>query len=178
MSKDIIRKIMMVDEFKEYKGKILLNKKSGLAKKLKDINKDKTITEFEEKQNSKEVIKESNYIKLKDKKLKRNIKILKNLNLIDIIKSFFCFKDARTKLIDLCDKIIKEDICIDRVLSRLYNLEKFYCLIETEEFNKCKLNRKEEFKKINYYLSQINDEMKKNNNNKIEKNQKNNTQIK
>jgi len=178
MSKDIIRKIMMVDEFKEYKGKILLNKKSGLAKKLKDIDKDKTITEFEEKQNSKEVINESNYIKLKEKKLKRNIKILKNLNLFDIIKSFFCFKDVRTKLIDLCDKIIKEDICIDRILGRLYNLEKFYCLIQNEENNKCKLNRKEEFKKINHHLSQINDEVKKNINNKIEKSQKDNMQIK
>jgi len=178
MSKDIIRKIMLVDEYKEYKGKISHSKKSGLVKKLKDIDKDKIITELEEKQNSKEFIKESNYIKLKDKKLKRNIKILKNLNLIDIIKSFFCFKDSRTKLIDLCDKIIKEDICIDRILSRLYNLEKFYCIIETEEFNKCKLNRKEEFKKINYYLSQINNEIKNNNNKKIEKNQKDNTQIK
>ena len=117
----------MLDACKEYKGKISLSKKSGLVKKLKNIDKDKTITEFEEKQNSREVIKESNNIKLKDKKIKeRNIKILKNLNLFDIIKSFFCFKDVRTKIIDLCNRIIKEDICIDRILSRLYNLEKVY----------------------------------------------------
>ena len=41
MNKDIIRKIMILDGFKEYKEKISLNKKSGLVKKLKDIDKDK-----------------------------------------------------------------------------------------------------------------------------------------
>ena len=40
---------MLVDEYKEYKGKISLSKKSGLVKKLKVIDKDKTITELEEK---------------------------------------------------------------------------------------------------------------------------------
>ena len=179
MSKDIIRKIMMLDTCKEFKGKISLSKKSGLNKKLKNIDKDKTITEFEEKQNSKEVIKESNNIKLKDKKLKeKNIKILKNLNFFDVIKSFFCFKDIRTKVIDLCNRIIKEDICIDRILGRLYNLEKIYNLIENEENDKCKLNRKEEFKKINDYLIKINYEIKKRISSKREKNQKENTQIK
>ena len=176
MSKDIIRKIMMLDTCKEFKGKISLSKKSGLNKKLKNIDKDKTITEFEEKQNSKEVIKESNNIKLKDKKLKeKNIKVLKTLNFFDIIKSFFCFKDVRTKLIDLCNRIIKEDICIDRILSRLYNLEKIYYLVENEEYGKCKLNRKEEFKKINDYLIKIHYEIKKRNNSKRENSQKENT---
>ena len=150
MNKDIIRKIMTVDGFKEDKGKISLSKKNGLNKKLKNIDKDKTLTEFEDKQNSKEVIKESNNIKLKNKKLKeRNIKVFKNLNIFDIIKSFFCFKDAKTKLIDLCNKIIIEDFCIDRVLSRLYDLEKIYSLIENQEYDKCKLNRKKDFKKVN-----------------------------
>ena len=43
MNKDIIRKIMILDGFKEYKRKISLNKKSGLVKKLKDIDKDKNL---------------------------------------------------------------------------------------------------------------------------------------
>ena len=174
MSTDIIRKIMMVDINTEFKGKISLNQKDGLVKKLKDIDKDETISEFEENQNNKEVINESNNIKLKE----RNIKVLKNINLIHIIKSFFCFKDVRTKLIDLCNKIIKEDICIDRILSRFYNLEKVYCLMENKEYDSCKLNRKEEFKKINDYLFQINYEVKKSNNSKSEKKKKENTQIK
>jgi len=133
MNKDIIRNIMAMDGFKEYKGKILFNIERRLVKKLKDIDKDKTASEFEEKQNSKDIIKQSNNIKLEDKKLKeRNIKVLKNLQFFDIIKSFFCYKDVKTKLIDLCNRIINEDICIDRILNRLYNLEKIYYLIENK----------------------------------------------
>ena len=157
MNKDIIRNILTLDGFKEYKGKISHRKKNELVKKIKDIDKDKTISEFKEKQNSKEVIKQSNNIELKDKIAKeRKIKVLKNLKFFDIIKSLFCFKDAKTKLIDLCNKIINEDICIDRILSRLYNLEKIYSLIKYKEYDKCKLNRKEDIKKINDYLFKIN----------------------
>ena len=132
MNNDIIRKIMMVDICKEFKGNLSLSQKGGLVKKIKDIDKDKTISEFEEKQNSKEVIKESsNNNKLKDKKLKE--RKLENLNFYEIIKSFFCFKDVKTKLINFCNRIIKEDICIDRILSRLYNLEKIYYLMEIKD---------------------------------------------
>jgi hypothetical protein len=179
MNKDIIREIMMVKGPKEYKGKISLSKNSGKVQKLKNIEKDKTISEFDIKQNSKEVINESNNINLKDKKLKEsNINILKNIKFFDIIKSFFCFKDINSKLIDLCNKIINEDVCIDRILSRLYNLEKIYSLIKKEKYNKCKLNRKEEFKKIEDYLFRISPGIKKNINNNNEKNKKENTQIK
>jgi len=179
MNKDIIRKIMILDGFKEYKGKISHSKKSGLIKKIRDIDEDKTISGFKEKQNSKEVIKESNSIKLKDKKLKeRNIKVLKKLKFFDIIKSFFCFKDTKTKLIDLCNRIINEDICIDRILSRLYNLEKIYSLIKYKEYDKCKLNRKVDIKKANDYIFLINFETERNINNKKEKYNKENYQIK
>ena len=169
MNKDIIRKIMMVNEFKEFKGKFSHYNKNGLVKSLKDNdkNKDKSISVFDDKQNSKEVIKESYSIQLKDVILnERNIKVLKNIKLFNIIKSFFCFKDLKSKLIDLCNKIINEDICIDRILSRLYNLEKVYSLIENEEFLKCALNRNEEFQKINNYLFQISYGIEGNINNK------------
>jgi len=49
MNNDIIRKIMMVDICKEFKGNLSLSQKGGLVKKIKDIDKDKTISEFEEK---------------------------------------------------------------------------------------------------------------------------------
>ena len=179
MNKDIIRKIMALDGFKEDKRKISFSKKSGLSKKLKDIDKDKTILEEKEKQNSIEILKESNNIKLNDKKLKeRNIKVLKNIKFFDIIKSFFCFKDAKTKLIDLCNRIINEDICIDRILNRLYNLEKNYSLIKNQEYDKYKFKRKEEIRKINDYIFQINYETGRSINNKKEKLKKENYQIK
>jgi len=177
MNKDIIREIIMEKNFKEYKGNISLCKKSGISQKLKNIDKDKTNSEYDVKQNSKEIIKESNNIKLKDKKLKeRNINAFKNLTFFDIIKSFFCFKDIKTKLIDLCNKVINEDICIDRILGRLYILEKIYSLIEKEKYGKCKFNKKEEFKKIKNYLYQINHGIKINN--KSEKSKKENIKIK
>ena len=93
-----------------------------------------------------------------------------------IIKSFFCFKDIKTKLIDLCNKVINEDICIDRILGRLYILEKIYSLIEKEKYGKCKFNKKEEFKKIKNYLYQINHGIKINN--KSERSKKENIKIK
>ena len=145
MNIDIIRRIMTVNGIKEDKGKISLSKKSELNKKLKDIDKDKTFSEFEEKQNSKEII---------------------------------AIKDTKTKLIDLCNKIINEDFCIDRILSRLNNLEKIYSLIENQEYDKCNLNRKKDFKKVNGYLFQINYEAKRSINNKREKWKKENSQIK
>ena len=105
MNKDIIRNIMIMDGFKEC-SKISFNKKSLLNQKLNNINKDKTTSDFEEKQNSKEFINLNN-IKLKDKKLKeRKIKVLKNLNCFDIIKSFFCFKNAKKKLLNYFDNKI------------------------------------------------------------------------
>ena len=179
MNKDIIRKIMKMDGFNECKKEILFSKKNGLLKKLKDIDKNKTFSQSKEKQNSKEILKESNDIKLKEKILKeRNIKVLKNLNFFYIIKSFFCFKDIKTKLIDLCNRIINEDICIDRILGRLYNLEKIYFLMEKRKYNKHKLNRKEDIQKVNNYIYQINYESKRKNINKKEKWLKENSQIK
>ena len=51
-------------------------------------------------------------------------KLIKDINYFHIIKSYFCFKDKKTKMINLCHNIITKDICIERILERLYNLEK------------------------------------------------------
>jgi len=49
--------------------------------------------------------------------------IIKKINFLYIIKSFFCFNDKKTNLIDLCHSVVTDDISIDRILERLYNLE-------------------------------------------------------
>ena len=88
MKKDIIRKLLIVNDCKVHKENFSLIKKSELMIKLKDSSKDKTLSEFEGNQNSKQILKESNNEKLKNIKLKeRNIKTLKNLKLFVIIKS-------------------------------------------------------------------------------------------
>ena len=59
---------------------------------------------------------------LSNKKI--NADIISNLNYFHIFKSYFCFKDKKTKLINKCHELVTEDICIERILSRLYELEK------------------------------------------------------
>ena len=61
------------------------------------------------------------------------ISVIKDLNLIYIIKSFFCFQDKKVKLINMCNDIINKEICIERVLKRLYILQSIYNVIIEEE---------------------------------------------
>ena len=91
---------------------------------------------FEEKVNSKSSLETDN----KDLNLefenedKNMIKVMKNLNFINIIKSFFCFKDKKLKLINLSSDIVKKEICVERILRRIYILENEYnSLIEGDK---------------------------------------------
>ena len=60
--------------------------------------------------------------------------VMKNLKFIYIIKSFFCCKDKKMKLIKLCDEIINKDICIERILKRFYLLENEFDILRNEKF--------------------------------------------
>ena len=60
----------------------------------------------------------------KIKQIKINNRYLDKVNYFHILKSYFCFKDKKTEMINLCNNIIKEDMCIERILERFYNLEK------------------------------------------------------
>ena len=51
-----------------------------------------------------------------------NVKIMENLGYCDIIGSFICC-NKKTKLINLCDELIKKDLCIQQIFGRLYELE-------------------------------------------------------
>ena len=42
----------------------------------------------------------------------------------NFIKSIFCYKDKKSKLINICKELVDEDICIDKILKRFYELEK------------------------------------------------------
>ena len=59
---------------------------------------------------------------------------MKKLNTLAIIKSFFCFKDKKIKLINLCNDIIEKDICIERILKRLYLIENEFDILRNEKF--------------------------------------------
>ena len=62
----------------------------------------------------------------KMKKVIENNKELKKINYFHILISYLCFKTKKTEIINLCDDIITEDLCVERILKRFYNLERLY----------------------------------------------------
>ncbi len=52
-----------------------------------------------------------------------NDKSLSELSFCDILKSYFCFKDKKSKLVNQCHNIINEDMCIEKIIKRIYSLE-------------------------------------------------------
>ena len=173
MTKEIIRSILNKD--KNYISEEQNHKKNKLSN-IQDKNKSSIRnlnSELFDKTNSSDILnksKEKNYNnKLNEsnnnnlykvekiKKINLNNRILKKLNYYHILKSFFCFKDNKTKLINLCQKIITEDMCIERILERFYNLEKIYHFLSHKEKEKYNNNK---FKEILKYISKINDETK------------------
>ena len=163
MNKDIIKNII-TNEKKE----IIPHKK---LKKIFDID-DSKVEKFEKKINENNVFEEKINSKIslenynKDSVLefenedKNIIKVMKNLNFINTIKSFFCFRDKKLKLINLCNDIVNKDICIERILKRLYILENEYnSLIEG---NKSRSFIHEDISKIKNIIKTINNvEVKK-----------------
>jgi len=104
-----------------------------------------------------------------------NNKFMKEINYFHVIKSYLCFKDNKSKLIQLCHNLVIEDMSVERLLQRLYNLERIYFSFLKEEKGKIKLIKIKRFKEINKCLMDINNEIY-NSRNKIEsKNNKENT---
>ena len=152
MNKDIIKYIITdIDIKRNNKGKQVISKKLKL-KTIFDIddNKINKVEKFgkkieqnqinEEKINSKVNldIQNNDYVLEIEKENddKNVIKVMKKLNFINIIKSFLCFRDKKLKLINLCDNIVNRDICVERILRRLYVLENEYSLIKEGIKNK------------------------------------------
>ena len=69
----------------------------------------------------------------KMKKVIENNKELKKINYFHILVSYLCFKNKKSEIINLCDDIITEDLCVERILKRLYNLERFYSDLSLNE---------------------------------------------
>ena len=99
-----------------------------------------------------------------DKKNYSNIsnKILKSINSYHILKSYLCFNDKRTKLINISHNIIIEDMCIERILKRFYKLENIYHYFSNEEKEKYNIIKNKRFTEINKYIYEIKRESKKN----------------
>jgi len=69
----------------------------------------------------------------KIKKVIDNDKQLKSINYFHILVSYLCFKNKKSEIINLCDDIITEDLCVENILKRIYNLERLYPDLRNEE---------------------------------------------
>ena len=147
----------LISERKEIKDKLII------ALKDKIPNKDKTENDNEIKLDKSNENKRMSKIKIV-KKVRVNNKIMQKINYYHILKSFLCFEDKKTKLINLCHNIVTEDMSIERILERFYNLEKIYHLLPNEEKTKFKFINNNRLKEVNQYIYTVkNDNIKKNN---------------
>ena len=178
MSKDIIRYILSKDEEnylirQNYNINLIKKKDNTNSKIMSDkrvINnelKDNINVSHKNKMKYKYRIsasKEEIFEKIKKiNKSNINNKILKELNYFYILKSYFCFKDKKTRLINLCQNIVLEDICIEKLLKRLYNLESIYNN-QQENKDKFELIKNWRFNILYKYIYKINKELIKNKN--------------
>jgi hypothetical protein len=168
MNKDIIKNILSINENKNnniskekqfhkiFDNNFEIIKDKEEKKEVDSKHNDSTRSEGLPKQIKLEVISE------KENSDDKITNVMKKLNTLAIIKSFFCFKDKKIKLINICHNIISEDICIERILKRLYDLDKIdYCLTNKhkEKINSFKNKRFEEIIKC---IEKINKEKKEN----------------
>ena len=144
MNKDIIRYILTTnnkmkkntsEKQTSFNGS-KLNEIIENDKKSQSLSSEKKVMDINilENQKSKNPLdsnnNENNFEKgIDDKKI---IYVMKKLKFINILKSFFCSKDKKLKLIELCDNIIKKEICIEKILKRLYILESIFNIIIEE----------------------------------------------
>ena len=117
-------------------------------------------------------------------KISLNKNLINEINYFNIIKSYLCFKDKKTELVNLCYDIIIEDMSIESILKRIYDLEELYNLFFKEEKEKIALNKNERFKNINnsiYKIKKVDKKRKlikvKKPNNYLDKSKKENTQM-
>ena len=80
-----------------------------------------------------------------------NSKLFESLNYIYIIKSFFCCKDEKTKLINACHDYISKEICIENILNKLNELNNKLNMIFEEDDFKIENPELEEIKKNYLY---------------------------
>ena len=59
------------------------------------------------------------------------VKALDSANYFHFLKSYLCFKDQKTRLINECYELHKEEVCIENILKRLYEYEERIDCIET-----------------------------------------------
>ena len=151
MSVDIIRKLFNIDN-KYNKNKFNIS--------------DNRIKLFPDKINNSFILSEKNSINIESTKIKynppetKNEKVFRHMNIFHIIKSFIC-NDNKSKLISLCHDLITEDLCVENILEKFYNLRRIYHSISDNDKYKLGLNKEHKFREINSKINDIYIELKK-----------------
>ena len=146
MSLDIIRTLFNIE------------KKS---RKYKFNNYDERIKIVPEKMNNSFKLSEKNSINIKtsismDEEPENKTEIiLKKINVFHIIKNFFCCNNPKDKLISLCHEIIQNDMCVETILERFYNLGRIYKSITDIEKYDLGLSKDSRFREINSIIYDI-----------------------
>ena len=81
---------------------------------------------------------------------------MKDLNFMSIMRSFCCIKGKKLQIINLCNNIVNEDICIERILKRFYTLENNYNSLIEKNSNESDLN--DNFSGIKKFVTEMDDE--------------------
>ena len=89
-----------------------------------------------------------------------NKKVFKKISCFYILKSYFCFKDKKTNLINLCHATVIQDLCVEKILERFYNIEKIYHFFINKEKGKIESLKIKRFKEIKKYIDEISNETK------------------
>ena len=168
MSKDIIKSLLNNDnkyEIEQQKNRINNFFQNSFKKEINTERK-KMKQELECRENN-----INNLDKIDSTKINRNLndekeeqikntrnKIIDDINIFHIIKSYFCCKDKTSELVNLCNNIIMEDLCIERILQRLYNLEQIYNFFSNIEKEKLESIKNKRFNDINNYIYKIKDD--------------------
>ena len=94
---------------------------------------------------------------------KKNERILRKINVFNIIKSFFS-NDNKDRLISLCHNIIIKDMCVETILEKFYILSRIYNSILDVEKNNLGLIKEPRFREINTLVNAIHDKENKKSN--------------
>ena len=167
MNKDIIRYLLVSNEKKENnKEKIIFPKDKifnqifPIDKKTKKYKPKKIIKN--NKVDDEQICKDSFNISNKDNILKEKSidneinNAMKDLNFMSIMRSFCCIKGKKLQIINLCNNIVNEDICIERILKRFYTLENNYNSLIEKNSNESDLN--DNFSGIKKFVTEMDDE--------------------
>ena len=157
MNVDIIRQLFEVNNIKRNKRKFNFSNNNNINNKIQMSSeilnnafrlceKNSICTESQENINEEQEIKSE--------------KILRKINIFNVLKSFI-FCGNKEKLISLCNMIIIEDMCVEKILERFYTLGNISTLIKDKEKEKDGLcfDKDMRFLTLNSLINEINEQI-------------------